>query len=198
MCGRFFIDARNREIDRLLEEMGPDSQLVKRGEVFPTDIAITFILNNGAVLPKAMSWGFPKYTGKGVVFNARRESVWEKPMFRYAMLHNRAIIPVSGFFEWQKLSDRKHKNKYYFSNANGKLLYLAAIWKRFDGENGSTPEHFTILTTSANESCIFCHDRMPVLIKETEFIPWLEGNAVDDILARAPFALSAAKTSAYT
>ena len=53
-----------------------------------------------------MRWGFaPSWWKKPLrelpaTFNARAETVAEKPMFRSAFKSRRCIIPASGFYEW--------------------------------------------------------------------------------------------------
>ena len=46
---------------------------------------------------RKMRWGFEAPGGKGLVFNARSESVLEKRMFRDSVSHRRAAVPVSWF-----------------------------------------------------------------------------------------------------
>lgn len=54
------------------------------------------------------------------------------------------------------------------------FLYLAGIWNNFAvPEKGPIPEHFTIITTNANASVAFCHNRMPVILRENEIEEWL-------------------------
>ena len=54
----------------------------------------------------SMRWGLVPFFWKKplkempATFNARAETVSEKPMFREAFRRRRCIIPASGFFEW--------------------------------------------------------------------------------------------------
>lgn len=188
MCGRFFVDAKNREIDRLIEALSSDAPSFKVGEIFPTNNALVLGLQDGKESPQVMSWGLPRWDGKGVIFNARSESAMEKPMFRNALLHRPLVIPSSGFYEWK--SGLNGKDKYFF-RADTPLLYMAGFWKEATDTEGESRPYFTILTTAANPSMQDYHHRMPVLLREDEKLPWLTGEARSEILNREPFPVRA-------
>ena len=61
-------------------------------------------------------------------FNARAESVADKPMFRDAFKRHRCIIPASGYYGWVKRPDGKQA--YYISAADGGVLSIAGLWDR--------------------------------------------------------------------
>lgn len=187
MCGRFFLDAKNREIDRLLEALPAGEPPVRRGEVFPADMALTLAHEGGSVRPRAMRWGFPAGNAKGVIINARSETALSRPMFSMALRRHPAVIPATGFYEWQALAGSKRK--LLFGHADGSPLYLAGFWDSFADGHGCNSRRFTILTTAANDSVRFCHDRMPVLLGKDECEPWLEGRNLLDVLRRVPFLL---------
>lgn len=188
MCGRFFVDAKNREIDRLIESLSPDADPFRSGEVFPTSNALVLNMQDNFPVPRIMKWGFPRFDGKGVIFNARSESAMQKSMFRDALLHTPALVPCNGFYEWKDTDGKKEK--YLFSNGKS-LLYLAGFWKDFINPDGDRQAHFTILTTAANESVKPFHHRMPVLVEENEKLGWLSGANRKDILSRTPTSLIA-------
>lgn len=181
MCGRFFVDSKNREIDRLLDLLPVDSPPVKTGEVYPSDTALIIASRGGEIRPFAMGWGFPKKDGKGLIINARSETVGEKPFFRYAARNNPLLIPATGFYEWETRLGEKNKIKYLFKNRDQELLYLAGFWREFPAE--ATPR-FVILTAGANDAVKFCHDRMPVIVREDERESWLGGFGGDKIFNR--------------
>lgn len=61
-------------------------------------------------------------------FNARAETVAEKPMFRSAFKARRCIIPASGFYEWT--AAKGAKTPHYFSAPDGRALAFAGLWER--------------------------------------------------------------------
>ena len=178
MCGRYilFSDKEMAEIREIIREAEENSKLhVKDGEICPTDIAPVLLPVGDGMAAYAMSWGFPRHDGKGVVFNARSESVADKPMFRDALQKRRCLIPSAGFFEWK--SEGKKKIKYHFTLPDHPLLFMAGIYNHY----GNAPEEkqncFSILTTDANQWVNDIHSRMPVVLRESEYAEWLRGPA---------------------
>ena len=187
MCGRFEIDPDIPELKTLVSGSGL-SLKYKTGEIFPADTALVFTSNGNDIIPVSMIWGFPKWDGKGVIFNARSETVHEKPMFKNALTRHRIAVPTSGFYEW-KAEGGRTKTKYFFSHPTENILWLAGISSRFGNE-----EHFTILTTPANGSMAPYHHRMPVLLEKEEIQAWITGKDIWSFLDRTPHLLTVRKT----
>lgn len=156
MCGRYilFSEPELREIREIIEEMQrKNNGTVKTGEIFPTDKVPILIPIQGTIQPEIFGWGFPSFRGKGVIINARAETVHEKPMFRNCLATCRCVIPSTGFFEWSHGGKRV---KYRFNLPKTNALYMAGLYNEFQGER-----RFVILTTAANSSMAEVHDRMP-------------------------------------
>jgi len=143
-----------------------------RGEVFPANIA-PIITNDGA---EAVKWGFPHWKGAGVIINARSETAAEKSMFRKPLLERRCVIPSSGFFEWDRVSGKKKKDKYLLRRPGEHVLFMAGMINSFRDADGQDYSAFVILTTAANSSVAPIHDRMPVILAPDERDRWLSDN----------------------
>ena len=89
----------------------------------------------------------------------------EKPSFKGPFKYSRCLIPVDGFYEW----DRKGREKvpYYFRRSDGTPLMMAGLW---DYNYYVTDGLFTccLLTTEANPLMSTIHHRMPVLFTAEE------------------------------
>ena len=113
MCGRYYVDDETaREIEKLVETVNDKLRLGRlRKDIHPTDEAPVLVAGDGEMKLEWQHWGFPNFQGKGVIFNARSETVLEKKMFRESILHRRIIIPCTWFYEWnrkkEKVTDRK-------------------------------------------------------------------------------------------
>lgn len=104
-------------------------------------------------------------------FNARSETVDQKPAFRQAAHRRRGLIPASGFYEWT--GSKKNRQPYFFSRKDGGMLAMAGLWELWPGPEGQQTLSCTILTTTANELILKVHDRMPVIIPESAYDLWL-------------------------
>ena len=84
----------------------------------------------------------------------------------------------------------------YFTAANGSpALTIAGLWDEWrDKASGETLKSCTMIITEPNNFVAEVHDRMPVLLAEKDFEPWLSGEAglhllkpaADDVLQRWP------------
>ena len=118
-------------------------------------------------------------------FNARAETVAEKPMFREAFKRRRCIIPASGFFEWT--GEKGDKQPHLFTAADGSpILAFAGLWEKWrDPATGEDVLSCTIIVSGASAWMTPYHDRMPVLLRAEDFDAWLNGTLGADALKPA-------------
>src|SRR5690606_39408688 len=86
-------------------------------------------------------------------FNARRETLGEKPSFRGSLARYRAIVPMDGYYEWVRDPSGKRKQPYFIAPADGSPLYMAALvawWKGPGGHEGpaASPDGSFLLSTT--------------------------------------------------
>ena len=101
-------------------------------------------------------------------------------MFRRSLTTMCCVIPSSGFFEW---SHSGPKMKYQFNLPNSPILFMAGLYQDFGGER-----RFVIITTSANDSMIEIHNRMPVVLMDEDRDAWLSSTekATEILQAKKP------------
>ena len=108
-------------------------------------------------------------------YNARAESIFQKPSFRPYIRTQRCIVPSTGWFDWRHEAGKKIP--YFIYVKNEPIFSMAGIyadWK--DPQNGRTLYTFSIITTQANPLMAYIHNtnfRMPVLIHKEEEEKWL-------------------------
>lgn len=179
MCGRTVRFFNATDIRSLLDVSMDEYQIGISYNVAPTQLAPIVRLNGHGdreIVP--CSWGLvPSWAddikiGNSLI-NARAETVASKPSFRASFKSRRCVVPVSGFYEWQKLNARKQP--WYIHRADGEILLLAGLWERWD--KGSAPiESFTIITTDANDFMKQMHDRMPAVLEPEQVDSWLKSD----------------------
>ena len=188
MCGRYYIDINNEEFKKILEEAQNNIyENFKTGEIFPTNIAPIYIEDNNKMKPILAKWGFPKWDGKGVIINARAESINEKQMFKNLVSSNRCIVPASYYFEWKK--EEHGKDKYKINNPNSNV-YMAGLYnvvtnkdnKQLSMFESNMDIFYTIITRNANDSVSHIHNRMPLIFNRDEMQEWLTGQNIDDLM----------------
>lgn len=108
-------------------------------------------------------------------FNARTETVAEKPSFRSAYRRRRCLVPTNGFYEWEKRDGKKWP--WYFHRPERALFAMAGLWERWqDPEAEVEVESFTVLTLPANADLERLHHRMPLVLETPERQEaWLAG-----------------------
>jgi putative SOS response-associated peptidase YedK len=190
MCGRFTQRYTWREIHNL-NLTGAARNLQAHYNIAPTDtIEVVRPDASGAAELVSMRWGLIPFWWKKplkqlpATFNARAESLANKPTFRDAFKRHRGIIPASGYYEWIARPDGKQP--YFISAADGGVLNFAGLWDRWKTpETGEPVASCTIIVTDANALTRTIHDRMPVLLDKADFEPWLSGSAGAELLRPA-------------
>ncbi len=179
MCGRFYVDEGTaREIERVIRGVDLRIQKMRTGDIYPSQSAGILTchsqqknpLSAGPAAEKSpalelneMHWGFPQYQKKGLLINAKAETVLERRTFRESVLHRRCVIPARQFYEWDL-----DKNKVTFFREDRAVLFMAGFYNRFQDE-----VRFIILTTQANASVSPVHNRMPLVLDEGELEDWV-------------------------
>jgi putative SOS response-associated peptidase YedK len=110
------------------------------------------------------------------LFNARSETITEKPSFRSAFAKHPCVIPVDGFYEWDH-RDGKGRQPHFFIRRDGTPLLLAGLVEQW--RNPAEPEApivrtCTIITTTPSDDIEGIHDRMPVILTVATVEPWLD------------------------
>lgn len=204
MCGRY---ASSRRPEDLVEEFEIDQPDVPRLEadynVAPTKEVYAVVQRPprreergvgegepGERQLRVLTWGLVPFWAKdpaigNKMINARMETVADKPAFRQAFRHRRAILPADGYYEWYPTaqatkSGKPRKQPYFIHPKDGGVLAMAGlyeIWRDPDRDEDD-PQAFrwtsTVLTTRATDRLGHIHDRMPLMLPPESYAAWLD------------------------
>ncbi len=195
MCGRSTYKLTWEEIVRLyrLTLDQPPQNTRARYNVCPTTTIDTIVGQDGNRRLVTMRWDLvPSWWSKSLkdlklaTFNARVETVATKPFFRGPFKRTRCLIPVSGYYEWQDTPGGRQP--WYFTARDGSLaLTVAGLWDEWKNPDTGKPlNSCTMIICEPNDFVAEVHDRMPVLLAEKDFQPWLHGEAGIELLKPAP------------
>lgn len=133
-----------------------------------------------------MRWGLVPGWAKDVkigskMFNARSETLDEKPSFRTLLKRKRCLVPASGFYEWKK---EEVKIPYMIKVRDEEYFAMAGLYDVWQSGDGSVLSTFTIVTTAAAKAMADLHDRMPVILERDMESEWIAPGQLDPALVR--------------
>ena len=189
MCHRFNQKANLKDVAEALAVPQVRVEFLTQKDLFPlADIPVVRLDGDGEREIALCNWGLlpfwwkpsAKHKSPGsfqrMTFNARGETIHEKPTFRAAFKSRRCLIPWTEFFEHDE----------YFVLEDRELSTFAGLWECWkDPETGDELQSCTIVTTEANELVEQYHPkkRMPVILNDDDSrARWLS----PDIVERPP------------
>lgn len=187
MCGRYLITTEPEAI-RALFGYRDLPNFPPRYNVAPTQPVPIVRIVEGERRFALVRWGLiPPWVKDprtfALVFNARGESVNEKPAFRNAMKRRRCLFPADGFYEWRV--EGRGRRPFFVRPTGGGPMAFAGLWETWMGPNGEEMETAAIVTTRANRALSSVHERMPVVVPPEAFDMWLDCVNVDALTATA-------------
>jgi putative SOS response-associated peptidase YedK len=179
MCGRFALFSKFEDV---ISQFGVEynGSFPFSYNIAPTQIHPTICLtpdNDRKLI--VMRWGliptWDKTPKPRKHFNARCETILEKPTFKNAFLQRRCLVIADGFYEWKTEAT---KLPFFFYMKSRLPFAFAGIWERRI-ENDSIIDGFSLITTDANELVSQVHDRMPVIIRPEDYNLWMSQESRD-------------------
>jgi len=182
MCGRFVlitdlsVIARDFDIPNVSVSFSPSREVcpglripavIRRGD------ENALVLYQWGLIP---AWCNDPSIGARL-FNARAETIAERPSFKNAFVSRRCLIPADGFFEWKKEGNRKIP--YYFFLKSGRPMGFAGLYETWIAPDRKPVHSCTIITTAPNAVVEPIHDRMPAIVPEDAQPLWLNPQIKD-------------------
>lgn len=201
MCGRIALYTPPARLARLLDAAlaaGVEADTAPSWNVPPQRTLFGVAEGRDGRVLDAYTWGLVPWFAKDASmsnrsFNARAETMSSRPAFRDAFERHRLLIPVDGFFEWDRRASSR--DAHFFTRADGDVLVLAGLYDRWTdpADPPDAPRHktCTVVTTTPGPDLDGIHDRMPAVLERDAFELWLDGtadelDAVRDLCGPAP------------
>ncbi len=204
MCARYTLRTSASALQNLFELEEPPEFDV-RDHAAPTDtMPVVRLEKDGKRHVHHMRWGLIPHWAKDITiarstFNARCETVFEKPTFRDAALRRRCLVPADGFIEWKDVETQSFaepslfdepiepkkpkvkpkKQPFHIHLKQGDLFAFAGLYEKWNAPSGELVETYTILTCEPNDLMAEIHNRMPVILHEEDFGIWLDRDTQD-------------------
>jgi putative SOS response-associated peptidase YedK len=183
MCGRFvgnfttqaLLDEIHDSAPGLLVDVQPDvPAVVANFNTAPTQVVPIVVGTPEGLSLRLAHWGLlPVWSkdasGAAKMINARSETLTEKVSFRNLVPSHRAMIPMSGFYEWDR-TNPKAKRPYFVPRADGRTMWVAGLWTNSPVLDGATT--FTMITRESLDDLAMVHDRSPVQLTLGDCIDW--------------------------
>lgn len=190
MCGRFVqVEKPEFYAEHFGVEMIRSETLAENYNVAPTQQIYAVAEHDDARILTSFRWGLVPFWAKDLkigakAINARAESAADKPMFRTSFADKRCLIPIDGFYEWERKA--KGKLPHYIRHADGSPLAVAGLWSSWrDPETDERILTATILTGRPNSLVEPIHDRMPVILTPDRWDTWLDRGVTDTDVVRS-------------
>lgn len=190
MCGRFILTEQQQTVTETFNASPSEHEIKSSYNIAPTQQVSVVRWQEGVRELVGLRWGLipswskvmPKRTH---LINARAETIATKPSFRVAYKRRRCLIPTNGFYEWQ-VSDGQ-KQAFFIHLPEHRLFAFAGLWECWYLDD-KVIESCAIITTEANADVAPIHQRMPVIIDETDYAVWIGEQAGDVDVLLQPYA----------
>jgi len=171
--------------------------------------------NSDTLVSRELEWGItppwiePGQSAKPLI-NARSETLFTKPTFRDLALQYRAVVPVNGFYEWQR--DEELRIPWYVESRDWPAMLLAVVYQpasrvpkrsqnvdhdskpqmgfKFDdaeaaieisGVSSVQLGQFAVVTTAALGQMANIHHRTPVMLAPEDAKQWLQNDDIREL-----------------
>jgi putative SOS response-associated peptidase YedK len=176
MCGRFFLLTDLRVIVETFGVREVACEYAAGCNIAPGQEIAAVIHDDHNRLVRYLwglvpSWSRDPSMGNRM-FNARAETVTEKPSFRDAFRKRRCLVVADGFYEW--LKNDRIRQPLRFSLKSGKPFGMAGLYETWISPERKPVHTCTIITTEANELIRPIHNRMPAMVPKELETAWID------------------------
>ncbi len=181
MCGRTSITKTEKELEERFHATFYSEELERYNPLPNYNVAPTHyvpvITSDDPEHFHIFKWGLLPFWAKDKkiaykMINARIETILEKNAYKKAVESRRCLVPMDGFYEWQRSG--KKKLPYRIVTKDQEIFSVAGIWEKWKSPEGEDIYTFSIITKSPTSIMEGIHDRMPAILLPEQEKLWLD------------------------
>jgi putative SOS response-associated peptidase YedK len=132
-------------------------------------------------------WLKPQDLGKNPysTINARSDRIVTAPTYREPFKKRRCIVPATGWYEWQKINAKTKKPSHF--RPKTEPFAFGGVYDVWSADGKAAITSFSIVTTDAAPSTARYHDRMPLILEESQFEDWMRGTPEQAVPMMKPY-----------
>ena len=187
MCGRFETKPSIQTLVKKFEEnqislrVNPEPEVNKAINIAPTEKIYSITYSQNEFMLSLTNWGIKFNEDSPLIFNSRIETITAKKFWHNLFDKNRALVPMSAFYEWKKEGSKKIPFRIFLPDED--IFFVPALYFADKDKNIFT----SLITTTPNEFIKSIHHRMPVILKIDEGIKYLNGNTESNLSLCVPY-----------
>lgn len=188
MCAQFLIKTKLADLKKqfgISSDFGSDWEENIDERVVPRRKGHVVVSGKSGREVKSMTYSLvPSWSKEPVVkfatYNARIETLAEKPTWKVPLRTRRLLVPLTHFIE-AVYTEAYAGNMIQFYEKNHALLAAAGIYDEWvDKQSGQILESFAIITDEPPPFVLSMgHDRCPIFLRESAWDEWLEPKEKD-------------------
>lgn len=183
MCGRYQLDLSIIDKFRSRFQIKGEIPDFKTSYNMAPGQNLPVIVSKGSNVLELMQWGLIPFweerkENPTSLINIRSEKAISAHWAKHWMQTSRCIVPASGYYEWQKTKNGKIPYRIY--EQCREYVSFAGLYSLYQNpDTGTEMKTYAILTTKPNKDVESIHNRMPVILSESEETGWLDNKNMD-------------------
>lgn len=178
MCARYVLELNPIDLAKILRAALTDDEAYSPSwNIAPTRQAPVLLRSrkDHSRRIEVFRWGLlPPWAAENEgakLVNVRSETAFEKRTSAEAVRERRCLVPLSGWYEWQRSG--KKPQPFYFSQPDAPLMLGAGVWNVRKRESGEFLFTYALLTRAGEGAVAAIHDRMPVVLPTAAAEVWM-------------------------
>jgi len=151
-----------------------------KDNIRPTNPILTLLKTDDEYQLTNTNWGILFNEKSPLIFNSRIETIKEKPFWNNSFKNKRALLPMTGFYEWITQGKKKIRHKIFLPD--DEFFFVPALYHEKEDKLFTS-----LVTVPPNEFVGQFHHRMPAILKRKEALDMLDAELETAIKLCKPF-----------